>query len=136
MRGENVLKYLKYACRVIDSGCLPIAFPIYKRLVIVPASLCLALGAVGCGAPSRHEQPEELLCQDGLDNDGDGHADCEDSDCHEDDYCRAIPPYMAPPEADCADGLDNDYDLLVDCDDSDCAEAPACSVDLYGCPFV
>ena len=48
-------------------------------------------------------------CTDGIDNDGDGATDCEDSDCA--DQCTE----------DCFDGIDNDGDTFVDCDDADCA---------------
>lgn len=49
------------------------------------------------------------VCDDGNDNDGDGLADCEDSDCS--DECVE----------DCFDGVDNDGDTFVDCEDADCA---------------
>jgi hypothetical protein len=51
--------------------------------------------------------PEE--CTDGVDNDGDGKADCQDEDCA--DECVE----------DCFDGVDNDGDSFVDCEDADCA---------------
>ncbi|MGR3310440.1 MAG: SBBP repeat-containing protein, partial [Candidatus Brocadiales bacterium] len=47
-------------------------------------------------------------CTNGLDDDGDGLVDCNDTDC---------PP--CTPEA-CNDGIDNDGDGLVDLDDPDC----------------
>ena len=49
------------------------------------------------------------ICDDGADNDGDGLADCEDSDCA--DGCVE----------DCFDGIDNDGDTFIDCEDADCA---------------
>ena len=62
----------------------------------------------------------ESVCGDGLDNDGDGLADCADPDC-------AITPSCLPqPETACDDGLDNDGDGVIDCADSDCATAAAC----------
>ncbi len=53
-------------------------------------------------------------CTDGVDNEGDGLADCEDADCV--DVCME----------DCSDGSDNDADGLVDCDDDECYGESGC----------
>ena len=45
-------------------------------------------------------------CNDGIDNDGDGFIDGDDFDCDE--------------SLNCNDGVDNDGDGFVDCDDFDC----------------
>jgi hypothetical protein len=55
----------------------------------------------------------EVFCSDGVDDDGDSLADCDDPDCADDEYCNT--------ELDCGDGLDNESDGLADCDDDDCA---------------
>jgi len=34
-------------------------------------------------------EPSQEICDDGLDNDCDGYADCDDSDCNEDDACKS-----------------------------------------------
>ena len=47
------------------------------------------------------------LCDDGLDNDGDGFIDCDDFDCD----CGG---------EDCSNGIDDDGDGFIDCDDFDC----------------
>ncbi len=63
--------------------------------------------------------PVESDCTNGVDDDGDGLADCGDSDC-------ALDPSCAPdgnPEntnARCSDWVDNDSDGHIDCDDHDC----------------
>jgi hypothetical protein len=65
------------------------------------------------GGPCRYLPPEVWprsfpACDDGLDNDGDGHVDAADPVCHDlrwNDETRA-----------CQDGLDNDGDGLVDFD--------------------
>ena len=63
------------------------------------------------------DKPVDLeVCQNGLDDDCDGLADCDDPDC---------PPCN---EASCSDGLDNDTDGRVDCLDPDC---PPC-VEICG----
>jgi len=59
------------------------------------------------------------VCDDALDNDGDGATDCADSDCDFDLAC-------AVPEV-CDDGVDNDLDGDTDCDDNDCALDLACA---------
>lgn len=60
----------------------------------------------------------EFDCADGLDNDGDGAADCDDAACGS--VC---------PETLCGDSLDNDADGSTDCADEDCVTQPICSVE-------
>ncbi|PHN08383.1 M43 family zinc metalloprotease [Flavilitoribacter nigricans] len=73
------------------------------------------LSSSGCG----NGDPVEL-CNDGLDNDGDGLVDCDDPDCDTDPFCQPVEPEI------CDDGIDNDGDGLIDCDDPDCGSAPNC----------
>ena len=61
------------------------------------------------------------ICNDGEDNDGDGQADCDDTDCDGHTFCL-------PPE-ECGDGVDNDGDGQTDCDDTDCRTQPHCQED-------
>jgi Tol biopolymer transport system component len=63
-------------------------------------------------------------CTDGIDNDGDGLVDCDDSeDCGHDPACTEPP---SDPEI-CDDGIDNDGDGLTDClDRLDCRQHPVC----------
>ncbi len=56
--------------------------------------------------------PED--CKNGVDDDYDGLADCEDSDCME--VCIE----------DCTDGADNDADTAIDCDDDECYGQDGC----------
>ena len=60
---------------------------------------------------SRSACPE--VCNNGLDDDGDGAVDCADSDC------------PACPEA-CTNGVDDDGDGLTDCADPDCVAHSSC----------
>jgi cysteine-rich repeat protein len=60
------------------------------------------------------------LCGDGLDNDGDALADCDDSDC------AAVPGCAPVGVEECGNGIDDDRDLFVDCDDSDCIGEIGC----------
>ncbi len=64
-------------------------------------------GDVGTPTPTED-------CLNGVDDDGDGLADCADSDCATSPACM---------ESDCANGQDDDGDGLTDCDDSDCKKA-------------
>lgn len=58
------------------------------------------------------------ICNDGIDNDGDGFTDCEDLECED---------FMDCLIERCIDGIDNDGDGLIDCDDPDCDTNPNCS---------
>ena len=52
-----------------------------------------------------------------IDNDGDGYADCADSDCSGVGVCGPEGKFTT-----CADGIDNDGDGAIDCADSGCAK--------------
>jgi hypothetical protein len=69
-------------------------------------------GHSGCdGAPVRDGETD---CANRIDDDADGDADCDDSDCASSPACM---------EGDCSNGLDDDNDGDVDCDDSDCTSS-------------
>jgi len=61
---------------------------------------------------------ETGLCNNTLDDDQDGKADCADSDCTAEAFCKET--------GNCADGKDNDVDGQTDCRDTDCAADAAC----------
>ena len=61
--------------------------------------------------------PREV-CDDGIDNDGDGATDCDDSMC--------IGHAACPAREVCDDGIDNERDGAADCDDADCEGHPSC----------
>ena len=95
-----------------------------------------------CGAPPATESD----CANGIDDDCDGLADCDDADCSADaacidpcgdgicdtaageDPCSCPEDCGTPPasEIDCANGIDDDCDGLADCDDADCEGSAAC----------
>ncbi|MFT5993210.1 MAG: hypothetical protein ACI82G_002212, partial [Bradymonadia bacterium] len=62
--------------------------------------------------------PDAEICTDGIDNDGDGNADCADDDCASAAACIEA--------GNCDDGTDNDGDGATDCDDDECALDDAC----------
>ncbi len=137
MDPRSVVDYLKVLCRDLDEGRRPNRFNLRRILapVAVPAAMTFALGAPGCLEPV--EDDEEVICDDGFDNDDDGWVDCDDADCDEDEACIAIALYAVPmEEIDCTDGLDNDEDGFIDCDDSDCEMDDACRmIALYAAPM-
>lgn len=61
------------------------------------------------------------ICDDEVDNDGDGYVDCFDSDCDSDRFCQ--PGFR---ERDCNDGIDNDRNGFTDCEDVSCSISPHC----------
>lgn len=66
----------------------------------------------------------EAICDDGLDDDLDGAADCLDADCDGIEGCEV------GSELTCDDGFDNDGDELPDCLDPDCDGIAGCEVML------
>lgn len=71
------------------------------------------------------------ICDDGVDNDGNGAVDCDDVQCATMPVCQGL-AYGVPTEI-CDDQVDNDGDGAVDCDDADCV--PTCMGDMYGAPI-
>ncbi len=67
--------------------------------------------------------PEQ--CDNGKDDNGDGHVDCKDALCQWSWLCKEK----------CADGLDNDQDDAVDCADTDCQAVPECGKLLWSDTF-
>ncbi|MEZ4239045.1 MAG: M4 family metallopeptidase [Myxococcota bacterium] len=59
------------------------------------------------------------VCNDGVDNDGDGDIDCADTDCAADPVCTGAGEI-------CDDGIDNNGNDVNDCFDADCSTTPAC----------
>lgn len=90
------------------------------------------LGGYG-GVTTAYGIPYEVDCTNGFDDDGDGAADCDDSDCYSSSFCSA-PEYGIPIEEDCTDGVDNNGDGRVDCDDPGCTLASSC-LERYGIPY-
>lgn len=84
------------------------------------STLLLLLSLYSCTKESQDSASADELCDDGVDNDGDGDVDCLDADC---------PACVPELESDCSDGVDEDQDGDADCADSDCASDPACIED-------
>jgi hypothetical protein len=78
------------------------------------ASVSPPVAVAPAARPSREE-----ICDDRIDNDGDGLVDCADADCFDAPNCHAGGSEERTNEA-CSDWIDNDGDGAVDCEDSDC----------------
>ncbi|MGM0558097.1 MAG: thrombospondin type 3 repeat-containing protein [Myxococcota bacterium] len=125
---------------------------IFAALLFVVASLALS---AGCGGESN-KAGVETDCTDRIDNDGDGQADCKDSDCATDPACQIEHCYNLVDDdgdgdvdcedsdcegtsvcsglgEDCVNNRDDDGDGALDCDDSDCANTAACSPGAENC---
>jgi len=59
------------------------------------------------------------VCDNGLDDDGDGNIDCADTDCAASLHCWLEV---------CDNGIDDNEDGAIDCDDPGCADNPFCVV--------
>ena len=101
-----------------------------NKLILISATmLAVIFMTSGCefesaGAESKDPyQATPLLpsCDDGIDNNGDGNTDLDDSGCQDTNgdgsYDEAIGEFYLPF---CNDGIDNDEDGLIDLDDPDC----------------
>ena len=92
----------------------------------------LTLMFCGCGDDSSKDGdarvPENTaeLCQDGIDNDGNGRIDCKDDGCKAFAFCQEAEDGKENTLVACQDGNDNDGDGLVDCDDPDCQAFTIC----------
>ncbi|MFT4702474.1 MAG: putative RND superfamily exporter protein [Bradymonadia bacterium] len=70
------------------------------------------------------------LCNDGVDNDGDGTVDCEEPGCFAStEACRALAGDVDVEQggAACTNGVDDDGDGFTDCEDDSCVAHIACS---------
>ena len=98
-------------------------------------SVSAADGAFATGQAVVSLIARETICNDGIDNNGDGNIDCADPDCNaqacktaggnpgtcQGTTCVASVCTPTPgPETICNDGIDNDCNNLTDCADSAC----------------
>jgi hypothetical protein len=94
---------------------------------IMRAWMVLVLGlSYGCTKGGGDEDsggpgPTTEICDNHLDDDGNGAFDCNDDQCASDPACLGVEI--------CANGLDDDGDGRADCDDDDCAGESSCVLD-------
>ena len=72
---------------------------------------------------SRENTPD--ACRDGVDNDRDGHVDCDDFECRSLRFCVPLRPENTADA--CRDGIDNDQDGNTDCGDEECMALVFCA---------
>jgi hypothetical protein len=106
-----------------------------KSLRILFSVMFVMSLATACDDGDKKTTKSEI-CNDNIDNDGDGRVDCFDSDCASDPACATNnvnntnntnnTNNVTNPETNCVDGIDNDGDGQTDCNDSDCATDAAC----------
>ena len=104
------------ACRIIgttDNVCMYGNTPLH----------CTDTQLYSCSQYSGAENSDST-CSDGVDNDGDGQQDCDDSDC--------AYTYVCCPDQD-SDGYTADYCGGTDCDDFDAAIYPGCGCVTPNC---
>lgn len=80
---------------------------------------------------STNNDPGNEICNNNIDDDGDGDIDCNDSDCAASAACQTnntnnINNTNNPSEI-CDNGVDDDGDGRVDCDDLDCLVFQGCN---------
>jgi len=73
-------------------------------------------------AANRDCNMNETICNDNLDNDGDGQIDCADANCL--GQTGSLGEVCQATETTCDDGFDNDRDGQIDCADANCAGMP------------
>ncbi|MBQ9243671.1 MAG: hypothetical protein IJ165_10710 [Proteobacteria bacterium] len=109
----------------------------HKFLWMVSLGLACTFAACGGDDPDPEDQPKEPskpqvventmpLCSDGIDNDDNGKADCDDEGCGGFVFCKSDDPTKENTPKNCADGKDNDGDGDMDCADAQCKSFTIC----------
>ena len=85
------------------------------------------------GAPDMKDEPVEAVCDDSLDNDGDGLFDCDDPDCTGASCSSTRAAWCVNSQCaggevrqECGNAIDDDRDGRLDCDDEDCRFSCEC----------
>ncbi len=68
----------------------------------------------------------QARCSDGIDNDKNGTADCDDPNCSSFTFCAKSEEGKENTLSACVDGEDNDGDGDIDCDDAECKQFTIC----------
>ncbi|MBL8602489.1 MAG: hypothetical protein JNK72_11255 [Myxococcales bacterium] len=72
------------------------------------------------------EEATAEICNNNLDDDGDGLTDCRDTECTNNPLCRCVPSGAENNVTACIDGRDNDCDGQTDCNDVGCMGLAQC----------
>ncbi|MBI2443679.1 MAG: hypothetical protein HYV42_00340 [Candidatus Magasanikbacteria bacterium] len=86
----------------------------------------------------RLSAPPAEVCDNQIDDDGDGETDCADANCATATVCQApvapITPPAAPAPEVCDNGVDDDGNGQADCNDQACVGFAACAVTAPAAP--
>ncbi|MFD0932355.1 hypothetical protein ACFQ0R_07050 [Psychroflexus salinarum] len=90
-----------------------------KYLLILVFTILLCI--IACSESENvNNDNEREICDDGIDNNGNGLVDCDDMSCSSNRFCF---------ESNCDDGIDNDEDGFTDCEDLDCEDFQECLIE-------
>jgi len=143
---QRAREYLHSLCDRIDRGEGVSRGHWASKIIPVIAPVALGLSLVSCSANSSSNAtnegilyagpPPREICDNGVDDDGDGKVDCDDPACANSPGCSEGVLYAGPPADEvCDNGVDDNGDGLVDCDDPTCSDFPECGrIMLYGAP--
>ena len=125
----NCGNLVQQGCNGDASGCSNFTSTIQDLPVTGGVSYLIRVGSFGTSggvgqfdlsfAPGGGNPIE--ICNNSVDDDGDGAIDCNDTDCAADPACSGTPT------EDCSNGVDDDGDGQIDCADADCSSSPACN---------
>jgi hypothetical protein len=90
----------------------PLLIPL--RILLLLCFISFTLLLFNC---SSDDKKKVEICNNGIDDDGDGFVDCDDFDCNESPLCTFEI---------CDNGIDDDGDGFIDCDDFDCDDFSGC----------
>ena len=110
----------------------------FKFLFLITSIFILTLS--NCKKDENPEVKKVEICNNGIDDDGDGFIDYDDLDCTEtgDECNNGIDDdgdgFIDSEDSDCDsgtveicnNGIDDDADGFIDCEDTDCVEDPDC----------
>ncbi|MDD5308341.1 MAG: hypothetical protein PHU25_13555 [Deltaproteobacteria bacterium] len=143
---------MRLSIAILTAALFSLAFP-FETLAQKADKPAAAKKAEKKATPKKGSENTLAACQDGIDNDGDGHVDCDDQDCEIFAVCikppapepqpapapmpaQVVEPARAPvapapppvPEVHhlCFDGVDNDGDGATDCADEGCRFERGC----------
>ena len=135
LHAKQARAYLEELCQAIDrKEKIVRRRQWWKSPLLMPAAVGLAMGVAGCGGTVEKPTSETAeVCNNQVDDDGDGKVDCDDTDCSDSGMCNTA-LYAAPAE-NCTNGEDDDGDGKVDCADDDCYSDSACASAEYAAPF-
>ncbi len=135
LHAKQAKAYLDELCRAIDRKEKPVRRrEWWKTPLLMPAAVGFAMGITSCGGTTEQSNAKGAeVCDNQVDDDGDGKVDCADADCVDFGGCNSA-LYAAPGE-NCDNGVDDDGDGKIDCADDDCDSYAPCNSAEYAAPF-